>query len=320
MSKVVFVGLGAMGFHLARHISTAGADRDVAVVGVDRDTRMTSRAATELHLEVADDAGAVVQAGDLVCLSVPDGRVSKTIIDSVAASGNGAGVTVLDMSSMSPADARDLAESHSAHGVRYVDAPVTGGVIGAEGGTLTTIVGAAEADLVEHRWALDAFSSAVVFAGRPGHGALLKTINNMVCNVAGLVSMEAISIARKAGIADDTFLSVLNTGTGRTYFSQVRYPTYIATQKFNAGMRIGLVNKDLDIAIEAATELGFDAPMATLGREIWRRALADFGPDGDTTLSIDTVARESTGSTWAQLNGTEAIAAVPAARGHVEEH
>ena len=125
-----------------------------------------------------------------------------------------------------------------------------------------------------------------MFAGEPGNGALVKTINNMVCNLAGLVSMEAIAMARKAGIADETILGVLNTGTGRTYFSQVRYPTYIATEKFSAGMRISLVNKDLDIAMGAAEELGFDLPMGKRGLEVWRKALADFGPDGDTTLTM----------------------------------
>jgi len=314
VSKVVFVGLGAMGYHLARHIATAGAEHGLTVVGVDRAEAMTARARADLGIEVATDAAAVIEPGDVVGLSVPDGKVSTLIGRSLADSGRAQGVTVLDMSSMSPADARALHETLAPAGITYLDAPVTGGVIGAEAGSLTTIVGASEGALGDLAWVLEAFSASVVYAGAAGNGALLKTINNMVCNIAGLVSMEAVSVARKAGIAEDTFLSVLNSGTGRTYFSQVRYPTYIATEKFSAGMRVGLVNKDLDIALEAATELGFDLTMATTGREVWRKILADFGSEGDTTLALDTVARETAGLTWAQITGQESIAAVPAAR------
>lgn len=307
MSKVVFVGLGAMGLHLARHVAAAGVEHGIPVVGIDRDAAARQRAAEQLGIDVAADAAPLVESGDLVCLSVPDGRVSEAVTQGITA----AGVTVLDLSSVSPADARALHTSLSSRGIHYVDAPVTGGVLGAEAGNLTTIVGAKAEEVSDHRWALDAFSASVVFTDQPGNGALLKTINNMVCNLAGLVSMEAIAMARTAGIADDALLGVLNTGTGRTYFSQVRYPTYIATEKFDAGMRIGLVNKDLDIALAAADELGFDLPMGKAGREVWRRALADFGPAGDTTLTLDTVARVTTGRSWAQLTGAGSIPAVP---------
>lgn len=305
MSRVVFVGLGQMGAHLARHIVAASGDRDVEVFGVDTDAERAAAVAADIGISPVAGAADVAQRSDVVCLSVPDGRASRAVGDSLVASGRAKGVTVFDLSSVSPADARALHQYLAGAGASYVDCPVTGGLIGAQQGTLTTIVGAGEGDHAEHAWVLESFSSKVVYVGATGAGALVKTLNNQVCNIAGLASMEAIAVARKAGIPDDKLLEVLNSGTGQTYFSQVRYPRYVASGSFDAGMRIGLVNKDLDIAMEAAAEVGLTPPICTVGQQIWRRALDDFGPAGDTTLTIDTLVRAAGGGGWAALSPVE---------------
>jgi 3-hydroxyisobutyrate dehydrogenase len=289
---VLFVGLGRMGFHLVRHVAAAATDRSVDVRAFDVDPAARQRVA-DAGVSIVDELSTDLGAGDIVCLSVPDGRAVRAVTDALAPR---RGLTILDFSSVKPADARALAADLASFGVTYIDAPVTGGVVGAEQGTLTTIAGASEDAMGELRWLPDSFSARVVLAGTVGAGSLLKTLNNMIFNIGSLATMEGIVVARKAGVPDDVLLDVLNHGTAATYFSQVRYPKYVRTGGFDAGMRIGLVNKDLDIALDAAAEAGCDLRMCGAGRAMWAEALEALGPDADSTLMMDAVARAATGT------------------------
>jgi 3-hydroxyisobutyrate dehydrogenase len=301
---VLFAGLGRMGFHLVRHVAEAARSRDVAVRAYDVDPAARQRVAESApDVAVVDELPTDLGAGDVVCLSVPDGRAVREVTDALVPR---RGLTILDFSSVKPADARALAADLSAFGVAYVDAPFTGGVVGAEQGTLTTIAGAGEDAMRELRWIPESFSARVVLAGTVGTGSLLKTLNNMIFNIGSLATMEGIVVARKAGVPDDVLLDVLNHSTAATYFSQVRYPKYVRTGGFDAGMRIALVNKDLDIALDAAAEAGCDLRLCGAGRAMWAEALESLGPDADSTLMMDAVARAATGTGIRELLEDEA--------------
>jgi 3-hydroxyisobutyrate dehydrogenase len=292
--RVGFAGLGQMGFHLAGHVQAAAPAQGATVVAYDPAPEMRDRAVAS-GLPATDQPIAGLGVGDVLCISVPDGAAVRAVLAGLGDLDACAGLVVLDLSSVSPGDAVEIGESMAAHGVRYVDAPVTGGVAAAELGTLTTIVGATEQDLDGVAWVAASFSNKIVYAGRLGAGALLKSVNNMIFNVASIASMEGILLARSAGIADDVLLDVLNHGTGVTYFSQVRYPKYIATGGFDAGMRVGLVNKDLQIALDAAVAAGVDLELCRIGREMWASALEALGPGADSTEMMDVVSQRVAG-------------------------
>jgi 3-hydroxyisobutyrate dehydrogenase len=302
--RVGFAGLGQMGFHLAQHVQAAAASHGAAVVAYDPSPAMRERASAA-GLATLDVPFQGLGRGDVLCLSVPDGAAVRAVLAGLGDLGRCRGLTVLDHSSVSAEDAVDIGRSMAEHGIRYIDAPVTGGVLAAEQATLTTIVGGTESDLSTVGWIPGAFSKRVVYADRVGAAALLKSINNMIFNVASIASMEGILLARSAGIADETLLDVLNSGTGVTYFSQVRYPKYIATGGFDAGMRVGLVNKDLQIALDAARAKGVDLPLCATGRAMWADALAVLGPNADSTEMMDTVSRAVTGKPVRQVLGQE---------------
>ena len=271
-TRVGFAGLGQMGFHLSGHVQEAAGPRGAAVLAYDPSAEMRDRAASAGRTTVAEPLTELGD-GDVLCISVPDGVAVRAVLAGLGDLDRCAGLVVLDFSSVSPGDAIEIGAMAEAHGIRYVDAPVTGGVAAAELGTLTTIIGSSAPEVEAVAWVAEAFSKKVVYAGRLGSGALLKSVNNMIFNVASIASMEGILLARSAGIADDVLLDVLNHGTGVTYFSQVRYPKYIATGGFDAGMRVGLVNKDLQIALDAAaaSESIWDcaASAARCGRMRW---------------------------------------------------
>lgn len=292
--RVGFAGLGQMGFHLAQHIQAAASAHDATVVGYDPSPATRERASAA-GLVTVDEPFQRLGSGDVLCVSVPDGAAVRAVLDGLGDLDACSGLVVLDHSSVSAEDAVALSQAMAVHGIRYIDAPVTGGVLAAEQGTLTTIIGAPEPDLVAVGWVPGAFSKRVVYADRAGAGALLKSINNMIFNIASIASMEGILLARSAGIADETLLDVLNNGTGVTYFSQVRYPKYIATGGFDAGMRVGLVNKDLQIALDAARAIGVELPLCTTGRAMWGTALEVLGPNADSTEMMDVVSKAVTG-------------------------
>jgi 3-hydroxyisobutyrate dehydrogenase len=298
--RVVFAGLGRMGFHLVRHVAGASST-PVQAYDVDLAARARLAGAAGPNLTVVDDLPPDLGAGDVLCLSVPDGRATRAVVESLGPLDGARGLAILDFSSVAPADAKAIAADLAPSGVTYLDAPVTGGVLGAEKGTLTTIVGA-DADTMEQlRWIPESFSARVVLAGVVGAGALLKTLNNMIFNISSIACMEGIIVARRAGVPDDVLLDVLNHGTAANYFSQVRYPQYVRTRTFDAGMRVGLVDKDLQIALDAAAQAGCDLRLCGAGREMWAAALEALGPDADTTRMMDVVAKATTGAGIADL-------------------
>ncbi len=293
-ARIGFAGLGQMGFHLAGHVEAAATARGVSVVAYDPSAEMRERAVAAGRT-TTDEPLTELGDGDLLCISVPDGAAVRAVIAGLGDLGRCSGLVILDFSSVSPGDAVEIGTMAATHGVRYVDAPVTGGVAAAELGTLTTIAGSNEADLEAIAWVAEAFSKKVVYAGQLGSGALLKSVNNMIFNVASIASMEGILLARSAGITDDVLLDVLNNGTGVTYFSQVRYPRYIASGGFDAGMRVGLVNKDLQIALDAAEAAGVDLEFCNIGRRMWADALDVLDPGADSTEMMDMVSKRVSG-------------------------
>lgn len=302
--KIGFAGLGQMGLHLARHIADASARHAASITTYDPEPAMRTRA-RDAGLDVSDAPLGGLADGDVLCISVPDGNAVRAVLAGLGDLEACRGLLVLDHSSVSTTDATDIHAAMAQHGIRYLDAPVTGGVVAAEQATLTTIVGATEHELGPLAWVPEAFSKRVVYAARIGAGALLKSINNMIFNIASIASMEGILLARAAGIDDATLLDVLNNGTGVTYFSQVRYPKYIATGGYDGGMRVGLVNKDLQIALDAARATGVELPLCTTGRQMWATALDQLGPQADSTEMMDVVSRSVTGRPVRQVLGQE---------------
>jgi 3-hydroxyisobutyrate dehydrogenase len=294
--RIAFVGLGQMGGQLSAHIAGA-LPAGYEVVGFDLDRGRAEHAGEASGIGIAADIEAAMTGAHVVCLSVPDGSAVAQVVASIPRD-VAAGVVVIDFSSVSPDEAARFAADLGALGGRYFDAPVTGGVAGARAGTLTTMVGGPAAFPDDLTWLLEAFSKRVVFTGASGTGALLKTISNMIGNITTLVSIEGILVARAAGIPDEVYLEVFNNGPARSFFSEFRYPNYVLTGTFDAGMRLGLVNKDLGIALEAAASLGVRPRVCEVGRGIWRAAMGELTPEADTTQVVQYVSMSETGSPW----------------------
>lgn len=301
MNELLFIGLGNMGIELARHVNREAGSRGFHAVGYDLDPARGRLAEERFGMSCSSDVDALEGELSVLCLSVPDGKAVKSALSSVRLKERLRGAVVFDFSSISPAEAVSIASDLESINATFFDAPVTGEVRRGADGTLVTMVGGQSSRFEDFAWVPESFSRSVVRAGKNGNGALLKTLNNMIANVAAVASMEGMSLARKAGIDEDAFLEIFNSGVARTHFSAVRYPDHIATGAFDHGFPLGLVNKDLTIAAESAEAMGAHPSVFAAALALWREALAEFGPSGDTTRIIEVVASRTVGETWSSL-------------------
>ena len=259
MARVGFCGLGVMGFPMAGHLAAAG--HDVSVFN-----RTPSRAlewvAAHGHRALPTPAE-VAAASDIVFLCVGnDDDVRQVMLgEGGVLDGAHEGLTVVDHTTTSAVLARDMFESCSAHGVTYIDAPVSGGQAGAQNGTLTVMCGSVDADDFEVPAAvMGAYSRSCVRLGGIGSGQLTKMVNQ-IC-IAGLVQAlsEGLAFADNAGLDAHAVLDVISKGAAQSWQMENRGHTMV-DGRFDFGFAVEWMVKDLRYAIEEARRNGSTTPV-----------------------------------------------------------
>jgi 3-hydroxyisobutyrate dehydrogenase len=304
--RIALVGLGKLGGLLAGHLAPAARERGVELGVLDLDAELTAR--------VAADTGATALSGvdqwrdtgtsTVLALCVTNAQAVAAVLGEAIDAGIVVdGSVVVDFSSVPPDFAAGQAERLAALGAHYLDVPLTGGIPAARTGTMVAMAGGDEAAVDSVRWIADPFCTKVVWTGKSGNGALLKTINNWIGNTAALAAMEGIVILRQAGLSNEAILEVLNGGPALTYFSQTRYPNYLADREAFSGAELGLVTKDLHIATEAANAAGATPLVSLLAKDLWQGALTRYGPHGDMLRMLDHVSRSTFGRSWDEIDG-----------------
>ncbi|HEX6349969.1 MAG TPA: NAD(P)-dependent oxidoreductase [Candidatus Dormibacteraeota bacterium] len=190
-------------------------------------------------------------------LSLPDAGAVSAVVRDLPAS-----AFVVDLTSSLPRVTRGLER-------RLVDAPVSGGVAGAEAGTLTAMVGGEAADLELVRPVLAAFASQIFHAGPLGGGHAAKAFNNALSAVALSATAEAVAVGRYAGHTPEGVVKRLNHGLGRSQNSEVKFPRDILSGRYASGFTAGLMLKDVGIAMAMASERGVPVPLLALVQECW---------------------------------------------------
>jgi 3-hydroxyisobutyrate dehydrogenase len=250
--KVGFIGLGAMGLPMARHLVNAGHEVTVA-------SRRPGPVDTAVGFgAVAGDGPAdVVARSEVTILCVPNSPDVVGVVDA-ARPGLGAGKIVVDCSTIDPEVERAQHERVTATGARYLEGPLSGGTIGAEKGALTLMVGGDDGVLEAARPALEPFAGLIVHVGGPGMGQVVKLCNNLIYAAQMLATAEATTMAAKAG-ADLTKLhEVLVHSTGDCVAVRTRIPfegvlpDSPASNDWRPGFMTDLMAKDLDLAIAYA--------------------------------------------------------------------
>ena len=256
--RLAFLGLGNMGLPMARNLARAGhalACYDPA--GVDAEAFGARSAST---------AAAAAEGAEVVLAMLPDGAVLRAVAGEVIPAMAG-GAILLDCSTVDVDAARAVAAHAGAAGLGFLDAPVSGGIGGAEGGTLTFMVGGSADALERVRPLLDVMGGRVVHCGAAGNGQAAKVCNNMILGATMAATCESFALARRLGLDAGALYDVVSTSSGQSW-STTTYcpvpgvgPESPADRGYRPGFAAELMLKDLRLALDAARSAGATVPM-----------------------------------------------------------
>jgi 3-hydroxyisobutyrate dehydrogenase len=184
------------------------------------------------------------------------------------------GAAVLEMSSGAPATTVRLAELTAAAGGVLIDAPVSGGVARAVTADLAIMVGGDPATIERMEPVLKAMGSSILRTGPIGSAHAMKALNNLVSAAGLLAAAEALVIGKKFGLEPETMVDILNVSSGMNNSTQRKMKPFVLSRRFNSGFGMGLMVKDLTIALDMARDLDAPSPLSAATRELWASALA----------------------------------------------
>lgn len=280
MQRIGFIGLGLMGAHMARRLLEAGHPLTVWNRTADKAKGLCGAGAVW-----ADSPKAVARATDVVITMVTDSAASDRV--SCGADGvlDGAhpGLTLIDMSSITPDTSRSIAERALARGVPMLDAPVTGAPRVASEGKLGIMVGGPRETFEACLPILRAMGVKIVYAGANGMGATLKLVNNLILGVTIHAAAEALVLAAKAGLDPQAVIEITSVGGARTGAMEVRGPRMVQ-RDFSPHFSVNNMYKDLSNVVKLAEECGVSLPVAGAAREILRAARSQGKGDLDSCV------------------------------------
>jgi putative dehydrogenase len=284
MVRIGFVGLGAMGLPMAKNLA-AGQFR---VRGFD----MRAEAVAALEAGGATGAGSAADAARdaevLVLMVVNASQAESVLFDAAALAATAPGAIVILMATCPPTAVETLARRVEAAGRRLVDAPVSGGVAGAEGGKLTIMVGAADADFKAAKPVLEALGDKIFHVGpQPGQGAAVKTVNQLLCGVHIAVAAEGLALAEKAGIDPAVALKILGGSAAASWMLNNRGPRMLEDEP-PVMSAVDIFVKDLGIVLDAGRAAKTALPLAAAAHQMFLAASAQGLGGQDDSQVIET--------------------------------
>ena len=288
MTTVAFLGLGAIGRPMAARLAAAP-DIELAVWNRTAD-RARSFAAEHRARHAATPADAA-RGASVVITCLPISADVEQLLDGPDGllAGFSKGATLVDCTSGDPATSRRIASRLAEHAVGFLDAPVSGGTIGAEQGTLTVMVGGDTALLDRVRPVLSAFGKKIVHCGDVGAGDALKAVNNALLAVHVWSTGEGLAALEKLGVKADVALDVINASSGRSNASMNLFPERVLTRAFPRTFRLALLDKDIGIAAGVARDQKVPAPLLQLAADLFRIAHNALGEEADHVEAVKLV-------------------------------
>jgi 2-hydroxy-3-oxopropionate reductase len=288
--RIAVVGLGAMGAPMARVLLDAG--YPVTVVAHRR-----REAATELATagaRIADTVGDAAREADIVVTLVPDLPQLLEVMEGPTGLVTGAhpGLRLLNMSTVAPDGVTALADRLAEHGVRVVDAPISGGPPRAANGTLTIMASGAEADVDAVFGVLDTLGENIFRTGPLGTGQVAKLCNNMLAATIMVANAEALTLGAKAGLDPHQLREIVLTSSGGSTVLDTWIPRNLLRDEYEPGFALKLMYKDAGLARDLARRTGVPMPLANLAHEMY--GFCTQGPGADQDYSyVSTVVQDA---------------------------
>ena len=268
--KIAFIGLGNMGGGMAANLVKAGHAVNAFDLSADALARAQENGCAPFHSVREAVAGV-----DAVVSMLPNGAIVEQVYTSDVLGHAPASALLLDCSTIDVATARKVEQAAAQAGYTMVDAPVSGGIAAANGGTLTFMVGGTAEGFAGAEPILSAMGKAVIHAGDAGAGQAAKICNNMILGATMIATCEAFKLAERLGLDQQTFFDISSKASGQSW-SMTSYcpvpgvgPQSPADNGYQGGFATALMLKDLKLAMEAAQTAGSDTPMGLRARELY---------------------------------------------------
>ena len=274
-----FIGLGNMGFPIASRLVGAGHN----VVAFDTRAEVLDRLVA-LGAQAASSARDVADNAETVMASLPSPQASRDVATSVI---EGSRIRrFVDFSTIGRQTAIEVHDLLAPRGIVAIDSPVSGGVSGAEKGTLAVMVSAPRADFELLTPVYETIGRPFYLGDKPGSAQTMKLVNNLLAATGLVATCEAVAMGVKAGLDAAVMIDVLNAGSGATNASRDKFPRSILPRTFDYGFATGLMVKDVRLYLDEAKMLGVSMEVAEAVARLWEVVIDELGPESDFTAAI----------------------------------
>ncbi|HLE55643.1 MAG TPA: NAD(P)-dependent oxidoreductase [Rhodothermia bacterium] len=291
MTRVAFIGLGAIGMPMAQHL--AKPPFELAVW--NRTAGKAKEFAESNGVVAAATPADAARSAEVVITCLPSSREVRQVLEGPDGLLGvlGLGAILVDCTSGDPAESREFAKLLEGRGASFMDAPVSGGVVGAQAGTLTVMCGGDASVLERARPVLEAFGKKIVHCGPVGSGHAVKAVSNALLAVHVWSTAEALAALTRLGVSASVALDVINASAGRSNASQNLFPERVLTREFPRTFRLALLDKDIGIATKLASESGTPIPLIDLAAKLIHEARLELGEEADHVEAAKVVERRA---------------------------
>lgn len=288
--KIGFIGLGAMGFPMARHLAK---EHDVVVW--NRTREKAERHAREHGTTLANDLADCAAAETIITI-LPTSKEVDEIVDRLLPQLK-PGTLWIDATSGDPNASRLTAQRLAEKGVQFVDAPVTGAVVGAENATLTIMIGGSAENFARAKEILRLNGRTLIHVGDVGAGHAIKVLTNSIMGATVWITSECLLLAKQLGIDMKTALEVTNAGSGRSNASENLLPMRLRDHQWPLVFKLAHHDKDIRIATSLAHQQHASTPMLALTQQLFSGALHQLG-EGADYIEVAKIVAKMNGTSW----------------------
>ncbi|HLK66989.1 MAG TPA: NAD(P)-dependent oxidoreductase [Bryobacteraceae bacterium] len=283
MAKLGFLGLGLMGYPMARNLLRAG--HEVALWSHSTD-KARKLAAEEKGL-FCDTPKQVAENAECIFLCVGDTEMAKSVMlgPNGLIEGVRSGAVVADASTISPSESRKIGDAFRAKGAEFLDIPCTGSTPGAEGGTLTFMIGGDEAVFNKVKPYIEPMGKRLYYCGGPGMGLQAKLSQNLILSNILMAFNEAMVLSTKGGVDPKLMLDILENSAAKSGLVSYKAP-FVFRRDFQANFSVKWMDKDVGLMLESAKELGVPLLLTALTRQLFQTAIAAGHGDEDICSTI----------------------------------
>ncbi|XP_058460059.1 probable 3-hydroxyisobutyrate dehydrogenase, mitochondrial [Malaya genurostris] len=286
--NVGFIGLGNMGGPMASNLMAKGHKLHVFDISANAKDALKAKGAATYE-NVSD----LAKASDFVITMLPNNDIVANTYDTILAGGINTSTMFVDSSTIDPNVAKAVQKKIKAAGGTFVDAPVSGGVPGAQNATLTFMVGGTQEEYDRVKGLLEGMGKKITHCGSYGMGQAAKVCNNMMLGISMCGLAECMNLAIRLGLDAKVFADIINASTGRCWASEVNnpvpglIPNAPAAKEYAGGFATGLITKDLGIASAVATTSNTPIPLGALTHQIYRTLMAKGLANKDFSVVYD---------------------------------